>query len=187
MSISSRDFKNGMTLSIDGKLWQIVDFQHVKPGKGHAFVRTRLKNLEAGSVVDRTFRTDEKLDQAIIDRRDMQYLYGDGTDYVFMDTDTYDQVPIAAEVVGDMADYLIESDTATVAFHDGRALSVELPASVVLEVTETEPGMRGDRVSGALKPATVETGKVVQVPLFVEVGDKLKVDTRDGSYISRAH
>lgn len=186
MAITSKDFKTGMTLQIDGVLWQVVEFQHVKPGKGPAFVRTKLKNVESGGIVDRTLRPDEKLEQAIIERTDMQYLYNDGTDYVFMDNNTYDQVGVPAETVGQMSFYLKESDTASVSFHDGRALAVELPASVVLAVTETEPGMKGDRVSGALKPATLETGLVVQVPLFVEVGDNLKVDTRDGSYLSRA-
>lgn len=186
MALTTSDFKNGMTIILDGALWQIIEFQHVKPGKGHAFVRSKLKNIETGATVDRTFRTDEKIEQAIIDRREMQYLYNDGDDYIFMDTDTFDQVHVPAETVGEMGDYLRESDTATVAFHEGRALGVDLPAAVELEVTETEPGMKGDRVSGALKPATLETGKIVQVPLFVEIGDRLKVDTRDGSYLSRA-
>lgn len=185
-TISTNDLKTGVALQIDHGLWQVVDFQHVKPGKGHAFVRTRLKNIETGAVVDKTFRSDEKVMQAIIDRREMQYLYRDGGDLVFMDNETYDQVHVASDVVDDQVDYMVESDNVTVVFHDSRALGVELPAAVVLEVAETEPGVKGDRVSGATKPATLQTGKVVQVPLFVEVGEKVKVDTRDGSYLSRA-
>jgi elongation factor P len=184
-NVSSNDLKTGMALQLDNHLMQVVDFQHVKPGKGHAFVRTRLKNIETGAVVDRTFRADEKLTQAIINRREMQFLYRDGGDFVFMDGETYDQVNVPADTVGAMAGFIREGDTATVVFHDGRALGVELPAAVVLEVAETEPGVKGDRVSGAMKPATLETGLVVQVPLFVDVGDKLKIDTRDGSYLSR--
>ncbi|MCC7076716.1 MAG: elongation factor P [Acidimicrobiia bacterium] len=184
-TISTNDLKTGVALQIDDGLWQVVDFQHVKPGKGHAFVRTRLKNIETGAVVDKTFRSDEKVPQAIIDRREMQYLYRDGADLVFMDNETYDQVHVASDVVGEQVDYMVESDNVTVVFHDSRALGVELPAAVVLEVTDTEPGVKGDRVSGATKPATLQTGKVVAVPLFVEVGEKVKVDTRDGSYLSR--
>lgn len=186
MTISTNELKTGVSLQIDDGLWQVVDFQHVKPGKGHAFVRTKLKNIETGAVVEKTFRADEKVPQAIIDRRDMQFLYRDGTDLVFMDTETYDQVQVPAETVGELVDYMLESDNVTVVFHESRALGVELPAAVVLAVTETEPGVKGDRVSGATKPATLETGKVVAVPLFVEVGDRVKVDTRDGSYLSRA-
>lgn len=186
MTISTNELKTGVSLRIDDSLWQVVEFQHVKPGKGHAFVRTKLKNIETGAVVEKTFRADEKVPQAIIDRRDMQYLYRDGSDLVFMDTETYDQVHVPAETVGELVDYMLESDNVTVVFHESRALGVELPAAVVLTVAETEPGVKGDRVSGATKPATLETGKVVAVPLFVEVGDRVKVDTRDGSYLSRA-
>lgn len=186
MTISTNELKTGISLQIDDGLWQVVEFQHVKPGKGHAFVRTKLKNIETGAVVEKTFRADEKVPQAIIDRRDMQFLYRDGADLVFMDTETYDQVQVPAETVGELVDYMLESDNVTVVFHESRALGVELPAAVVLAVTETEPGVKGDRVSGATKPATLETGKVVAVPLFVEVGDRVKVDTRDGSYLSRA-
>ncbi len=187
MAITPSGFKNGMAVKIDGKLWQVVDFQHVKPGKGPAFVRTKFKSVDTGAVVERTLRPEEKLEQAIIDRRDMQFLYNDGTDFVFMDAQTYDQVNVAAETVGESAGYLKESDDATVAFHDDEALYVELPAAVVLEVAATEPGVKGDRVSGAMKAATLETGKVVQVPLFVETGDRLKIDTRTGDYLSRAN
>ncbi len=183
--ISTNDIKNGMALNIDGALLQIVDFQHVKPGKGGAFVRTKLKNIETGAVVDRTFRADEKVRQAIISKRDMQYLYRDGSDFVFMDTDTYDQVHVPAPAVGEAANYVKEGDTVIVVFHEDRALGVDLPAAVVLTVTETEPGVKGDRVSGALKAATLETGLVVSVPLFIETGDRLKVDTRGGGYLSR--
>lgn len=186
MTISTNELKTGISLLIDDGLWQVVEFQHVKPGKGHAFVRTKLKNIETGAVVEKTFRADEKVPQAIIDRRDMQFLYRDGADLVFMDTETYDQVQVPAETVGELVDYMLESDNVTVVFHESRALGVELPAAVVLAVIETEPGVKGDRVSGATKPATLETGKVVAVPLFVEVGDRVKVDTRDGSYLSRA-
>lgn len=187
MTVSTNDLKTGMALMLDHGIWQVVEFQHVKPGKGHAFVRTKLKNFVTGAVVDRTFRSDEKVPQAIIDRREMQYLYRDGTDFVFMDNETYDQVHVPQETVGAMSGYLKENDNATLPFHDGRALGIDLPAAVVLAVTETEPGIKGDRVSGALKPATLETGLVVQVPLFVEAGDKVKVDTREGNYLSRAN
>ncbi|MBX7159963.1 MAG: elongation factor P [Acidimicrobiia bacterium] len=183
--ITSSDFKNGKTLLLDGVLFQIVEFQHVKPGKGHAFVRTKLKNLENGGVVDKTFRTDEKVEQAVIERSEMQFLYRDGDDYVFMDSETYDQTHVAAAVVGDQGGFIKDGSIVVVPFHDGRALGVELPAAVVLEVTETEPGVKGDRVSGATKAATLETGIRVAVPLFVETGTKIKVDTREGTYLSR--
>lgn len=187
MTVSTNDLKTGMALELDHKLWQVVEFQHVKPGKGPAFVRTKLKNVETGAVVERTFRADEKVPQAIITRREMQYLYRDGDDFVFMDQQTFDQSSVPADVIGRDASFILESDIVTVVTHDARPLGVELPASVVLEVTSAEPGVKGDRVSGALKPATLETGLVVQVPLFVEAGEKLKIDTRDGSYISRAN
>ncbi|MFN8105736.1 MAG: elongation factor P [Acidimicrobiia bacterium] len=183
--ITSTDFKNGKTLLLDGVLFQIVEFQHVKPGKGHAFVRTKLRNVESGGVVDKTFRPDEKVEQAVIERSEMQYLYRDGDDYVFMDSETYDQVHVPATVVGDQGGFIKDGSTAVIPFHEGRALGVELPAAVVLEVTETEPGVKGDRVSGATKPATLETGITVAVPLFVETGTRIKVDTRECTYLSR--
>src|SRR5213593_1633140 len=185
MSVSTNDLKRGMTLDLDGTLYQIIEFQHVKPGKGGAFVRTKLRNLKTGGVVDRTFNAGVDVGLAIVERRDMQYLYRDGGDLVFMDTDSYDQHHVPEAVVGDMANYLTEGATAVVAMHQSSALGVELPASVVLKVTGTDPGVRGDRVSGALKPATLETGMVVQVPLFVEEGDQVKVDTRSGEYLTR--
>ncbi len=182
---TTNDLKNGMTLNIDGDLMNVVEFQHVKPGKGGAFVRTKLKNVKTGRVLDKTFRADEPVEIAILEKREMQYLYRDETGFIFMDTQTYDQVVIEPEAVGDAAKYVVESSTPYVTFHDGRALGVELPAAVELEVRETEPGLKGDRVSGATKPATLETGAVVQVPLFVEVGDRVKVDTRSGEYLTR--
>jgi elongation factor P len=185
MSVSTNDFKRGMTLDLDGVLYQVIEFQHVKPGKGGAFVRTKLRNLKSGGVVDRTFNAGVNVGLAIVERHEMQYLYRDGDNFVFMDTDSYEQVPVPPAVVGDMANFLTEGATGVVALHEGQALSVELPASVVLAVTETDPGVKGDRVSGALKPATLETGHVVQVPLFVEAGDRIKVDTRSGDYITR--
>ena len=185
MSVSTNDFKRGMTLELDGLLYQVIEFQHVKPGKGGAFVRTKLRNLKTGGVVERTFNAGVSVGLAIVERREMQYLYRDGEDFVFMDTSTYEQTTIGPEVVDEMANFLTEGATAVVALHDGAALSVELPASVILSVTQTDPGFKGDRVSGALKPATLETGYVVQVPLFVEEGDRVKVDTRTGDYLTR--
>ncbi|QGG95173.1 elongation factor P [Actinomarinicola tropica] len=185
-AISTNDLKNGMTLAIDGDLLNVVEFQHVKPGKGGAFVRTKLKNARSGAVLDRTFRADEKVERAIIDKREMQYLYRDGSDFVFMDNSTYDQVHVSEASLGDAAGYLVESSNAVLMMYGTEIVGVELPASVELSVTETEPGIQGDRVSGARKPATLETGVVVQVPLFVNVGDRLKVDTRSGEYITRA-
>jgi elongation factor P len=185
MSVNTNDLKRGMTLDLDGTLFQVVEFQHVKPGKGGAFVRTKLRNLKTGGVVDRTFNAGIDVGLAIVERRDMQFLYRDGQDLVFMDTSSYDQHHVAEAVVGDASRYLTEGATAQVAMHQGTALGVELPASVVLRVTATDPGVKGDRVSGALKPATLETGYVVQVPLFVEAGDQVKVDTRSGEYITR--
>jgi elongation factor P len=182
---TTNDLKNGMTLNIDGVLMNVVDFQHVKPGKGGAFVRTRLKNVRTGRVLDKTFRADEPVEVAILEKRQMQYLYRDDTGFHFMDTETYDQVVVDGEAVGDASSYMIEGSTPYVTFHDGTALGVELPASVELTVSGTEPGIKGDRVSGATKPATVETGAVVQVPLFVETGDRVKVDTRSGAYLTR--
>jgi elongation factor P len=186
MAITTNDLKNGMSLNLSEGLYQVVEFQHVKPGKGGAFVRTTLRNVRTGNQLEKTFRAGEKVEQAMIDKRDMQYLYRDGADYVFMDTETYDQLHVAPESLGSSADYLLESASAILQMYGDEIVGVELPASVELTVTETEPGVQGDRVSGARKPATLETGKVLQVPLFVNVGDKLKVDTRTGDYITRA-
>ena len=186
MAITTNDLKNGMSLNLPDGLFQVVEFQHVKPGKGGAFVRTTLKNVRSGAVLDRTFRAGEKVDQAVIDKRGMQYLYFDGTDYVFMDNETYEQLPVTAASLGDAAKYLKESDTAILQMYGDEIVGVDLPAAVELTVAETEPGIQGDRVSGARKPATLETGLVLQVPLFVNIGDKLRVDTRSGDYITRA-
>ena len=185
MSISTNDIRPGMALSLPEGLFSIVDFQHVKPGKGHAFVRTKLKNLDTGAVIERTFRADEKVGLAHIEKKEMQFLYRDGTDFVFMDSRSYEQMNVGEREMGTATGYLTEGDSAVVHQHEGRVVTVELPASVVLEVTETEPGVKGDRVSGATKPATLSTGKVVQVPLFVDRGDKVKVDTRTGDYLTR--
>ena len=182
---STNDLKNGLVLNLEGQLWTVVEFQHVKPGKGPAFVRTKLKNVMSGKVVDKTFNAGVKVETANVDKRTMQYLYNDGTDFIFMDPDTYDQISVRPEVVGDAAKFLLENQDAVVARHDGNVLFIELPASVVLEITYTEPGLQGDRSTGGTKPATVETGAEVQVPLFLEQGTKIKVDTRDGSYLGR--
>ncbi|TCJ91856.1 elongation factor P [Dermacoccus sp. SAI-028] len=182
---STNDLKNGMVLKIDNGLWSVVEFQHVKPGKGPAFVRTKLKNVMSGKIVDKTFNAGVKVETANVDRSDMQYLYKDGDDYVFMDMKTYDQINIPATAVGDAANFLLENQEAIVAQNDGTVLYVELPASVVLEITHTEPGLQGDRSTGGTKPATLETGAEIQVPLFLEQGTKVKVDTRDGSYLGR--
>ena len=183
---TTNDLKNGMTLNLDGQLWGVVDFQHVKPGKGGAFVRTKLKNVLTGKVVDRTFNAGVKVDVANVDRREMQYLYREGDDYVFMDVQDYEQPRIPAATVGDAANYLLEEQTATVAFNEGVPLYVDLPASVELTISQTDPGMQGDRSTGGTKPATLETGAQVQVPLFITTGEKVKVDTRSGDYIGRA-
>jgi elongation factor P len=185
LSVSTNDLKNGMTLELDGTLFNVVEFQHVKPGKGGAFVRTKLRNMKTGAVLERTFNAGVKVGLARVERKEMQVLYREGDNVVFMDLGSYDQLPVPAEVVGSAADYLSDGATASVATHDGIPISVELPASVALAVRATDPGVKGDRVSGALKPATLETGLVVQVPLFVEEGDRLKVDTRSGEYIER--
>ena len=182
---STNDLKNGMVLNLEGQLWSVVEFQHVKPGKGPAFVRTKLKNVLSGKTVDKTFNAGVKVETANVDRSDMQYLYKDGDDYVFMDVKSYDQINIPSATVGDAANFLLENQEAIVATHDGTVLYVELPTSVVLEITHTEPGLQGDRSTGGTKPATVETGAEIQVPLFLEVGTKVKVDTRDGSYLGR--
>jgi elongation factor P len=183
---TTNDLKNGMTLSIDGQLWNVVEFQHVKPGKGGAFVRTKLKNVLSGKVVDRTFNAGMKVDVANVDKREMQYLYREGEDFVFMDTRDYDQPRIPASVVGDAANFLLEEQTATVAFNNGVPLYVELPAAVELTITETDPGVQGDRSTGGTKSATLETGAQVQVPLFISTAEKVRVDTRTGEYLGRA-
>ena len=184
-AITTNDLKTGITLELDNGLFQVVEFQHVKPGKGGAFVRTKLRNLRSGNLLERTFNAGIRVEQAILEKKDMQFLYKDGEDYVFMDTESYDQMTVAPVALGSAADYLIESATAILAIFNGDIVSVEIPASVELDVVDTEPGVQGDRVSGARKPATLQTGKVVQVPLFVNVGDKVKVDTRSGDYITR--
>lgn len=185
-TITTNDIKNGMTLDLDEGLFQIVDFQHVKPGKGHAFVRTTLKNVRTGAVVDRTFRAGEKVERAIIDKKDMQLLYFDGESYVFMDGQTYDQVPVAEATLGEARFYLRDNDSAVMHLYKDEIVGVELAASVELTIAQTDPGLQGDRSTGGTKPATLETGLVVQVPLFVTTGERIKVDTRSGSYISRA-
>ncbi len=182
---TTNDLKNGMTLNLEGQLWNVVEFQHVKPGKGGAFVRTTLKNVLTGKVVDKTFNAGVKVEVASVDKREMTYLYREGEDFVFMDTETYDQLHVPVETVGDAASYLLENMTATVAVHEGNPLYVELPASVELLVTYTEPGVQGDRSTGGTKPATLETGAEIAVPLFLTQGEKVKVDTRDGRYLGR--
>jgi elongation factor P len=184
---TTNDLKNGLVLNLDGQLWSVTAFQHVKPGKGGAFVRTTLKNVLTGKVVDKTFNAGTKVDTATVDRRDMTFLYRDGADFVFMDSDTFDQIPIPEITVGDAANYLLENQTAMVALHDGVPLYVELPTSVELVISHTDPGLQGDRSSAGTKPATVETGAEIQVPLFINTGDKLKVDSRDGSYLGRVN
>jgi elongation factor P len=182
---TTNDLKNGMVLNIDGQLWAVVEFQHVKPGKGPAFVRTKLRNVESGKNVDRTFNAGTKVETANVDKRTMQYLYNDGTSYVFMDTATYDQLEISPEIVGDAKNFLLENQEAIVATNEGRVLYIELPASVELLVEYTEPGLQGDRSTGGTKPARLETGHEIAVPLFITTGEKIKVDTRDSSYLGR--
>ena len=184
---TTADFKNGLVLQIDGQLWQIVECQHVKPGEGPAFVRTKLKNVLSGKVVDKTYNAGVKVETATVDRRDATYLYRDGSDFMFMDSQDYEQHPLPESLVGDAARYLLESMPVQIAFHDGAALYLELPVTVELEVTHTEPGLQGDRSSAGTKPATVETGAEIQVPLFINTGDKLKIDSRDGSYLGRVN
>jgi elongation factor P len=184
---TTNDLKNGMTLDLDGQLWNVVEFQHVKPGKGPAFVRTKLKSVLTGKVVEKTFNAGVKVDVAILEKRDMQYLYRDGDDFVFMDEKTFDQMNIPADVVGESANYLLENARANVAVHEGNPLYVELPASVELTITYTEPGLQGDRSSGGTKPATLETGINIQVPLFIKQGERILVDTRTGDYLGRAN
>ena len=182
---TTNDLRNGLVLNLEGQLWQVVEFQHVKPGKGPAFVRTKIKNVLSGKTVDRTFNAGLKVETATVDRRDMQYLYKDGNDYVFMDVKSYDQIYVPGDTVGDAARFLLENQDVIVAFHDETVLFVELPAAVVLTVSHTEPGLQGDRSNADTKPATLETGAEIQVPLFLNTGDRVKVDTRSGSYISR--
>jgi elongation factor P len=184
---STADIKNGVVLNIDGQLWSVVEFQHVKPGKGGAFVRTKLKNVVTGKVVDKTYNAGTKVDIENVDRRDFTYLYDDGDGFVFMDTTDYDQLTVPAAVVGDAKNFMLENQSVTIALNNGNPLYIELPASVVLEITYTEPGLQGDRSTGGTKPATVETGYEVQVPLFLETGTKVKVDTRSGEYLGRVN
>ncbi|HEY8081687.1 MAG TPA: elongation factor P [Acidimicrobiales bacterium] len=185
-SVSTNDLKNGISLRLDDGLFTVIDFQHVKPGKGGAFVRTKLRNVRTGAVIERTYRAAETLEQAVIDKRDMSFLYRDGEDYVFMDQTTYDQLSVGRASLGEASDYLREGGDAIVQLYDTEVVGIDLPASVELVVSETEPGVQGDRVSGARKPATLETGLVVQVPLFVNPGESIKVDTRTGEYVTRA-
>jgi elongation factor P len=182
---STNDLKNGMVLNIDGQLWTVIEFQHVKPGKGPAFVRTKLKNVLSGKTVDKTFNAGTKVETANVDKRTMQYLYNDGTSYVFMDTSSYEQLEVSPDVVGNAKNFMLENQDAIVATHEGRVLFIELPASVELLIQYTEPGLQGDRSSGGTKPATLETGHTINVPLFITTGEKVKVDTRDSSYLGR--
>ncbi len=184
---STSDFKNGLVLNLEGQLWTITEFQHVKPGKGPAFVRTTLKNVMTGKVVDKTFNAGVKVETATVDKRDMTFLYKDGADFVFMDGDTFDQITVPAATVGDVSHFLLENQEAMVAQNDGVVLFVELPASVELLVSHTDPGLQGDRSTGGTKPATLETGAEINVPLFLNTGDKIKVDTRDGRYLGRVN
>jgi len=184
---TTNDIKNGTILKLEGQLWNIIEFQHVKPGKGGAFVRTKMRNVMSGKVVDKTFNAGLKIETATVDRRDYQYLYQDGADYVFMDTSDYDQITVPAEVVGDAKNFMLENQTAVIAMYEGSPLYIELPPSVVLEITYTEPGLQGDRSSAGTKPATLETGYEIQVPLFVEQNTKVKVDTRTGDYLGRVN
>ncbi|MBG6054265.1 elongation factor P [Salinibacterium sp. CAN_S4] len=184
---STADIRNGVVLNMDGQLWTVIDFQHVKPGKGGAFVRTKVKNVMSGKVVDRTFNAGAKIETEVVDRADFQYLYKDGENYVFMDIGNYDQITLSPANVGDAANFMLENQNVTIALHNGDPLYVELPASVTLEITYTEPGLQGDRSTGGTKPATVETGYQIQVPLFLEQGTRVKVDTRDGSYLGRVN
>ncbi len=183
--ISAGDFRNGITLEMEGSVYQILEFQHVKPGKGAAFVRTKLKNIISGGVVEKTFRPTEKFPQARIDRQEMQYLYSDGDLFHFMNTETYDQIALNKDQIGDALKFVKENEMVKICSHNGNVFAVEPPLFVELEVTDTEPGFKGDTATGATKPATVETGAMVNVPLFVETGDKLKIDTRTGEYLSR--
>jgi elongation factor P len=183
--VSTNDLKNGMVLNLDGQLWTVVWFQHHKPGKGGAVMRTKLKNVASGAVVERTFRADEKVDQAVVDKREMSYLYHDGTHYVFMDSQSYEQLSVEEDEIGENKNWLTEGQVATLSLYEGRPVAVELPASVELKIEHTDPGVKGDRVSGAMKPATLSTGVTVQVPLFIEGGETIRVDTRTGEYLTR--
>ena len=185
--VSAGDFRNGITIELEGNVFQIIEFQHVKPGKGAAFVRTKLKNIKSGGVVEKTFRPTEKFPQARIDRKDMQYLYADGDMYNFMDTETYEQIALTAEEIGDALKFVKENEMVKMCSHNGSVFAVEPPLFVELEITETEPGFKGDTATGANKPAIVETGAQVNVPLFVEIGDRIKIDTRTGEYLGRAN
>ena len=182
---TTNDLKNGLVLNLDGQLWSVVEFQHVKPGKGGAFVRTTLKHVLSGKVVDKTFNAGTKVETATVDKRDFQYLYKEGSDFVFMDSQSYEQIHVPVETVGEMAKYMLENQDAVVAVHEGTPLYVELPAAVELTISYTEPGMQGDRSTGGTKPATLETGAEIAVPLFITTGERVKVDTRDGSYLGR--
>lgn len=184
---TTNDIKNGSVLDLEGQLWSVIEFQHVKPGKGGAFVRTKLRNVRSGKVVDKTFNAGTKIDFATVDRRDYVYLYQDGDNFVFMDNTDYDQISLPSTQVGDAKNYMLENQEVTIAMHNGEALSVDLPASVILEVTYTEPGLQGDRSSAGTKPATLETGYEIQVPLFLEQNTKVKVDTRTGEYLGRVN
>lgn len=187
MAIDTSDFKNGLSLNLDNKIWQIVEFQHVKPGKGPAFVRTKLRDIRSGNVVEKTFRAGEKMEQAIVERRTMQFLYSTGEDLVFMDTEDYEQLEMPKAVLGSGVKYLKENMEVSVIVHNGDVLGAELPTSVELVITETDPGLRGDTASGGGKPATLETGAVITVPLFLNIGDKVKVDTRSDQYLGRVN
>lgn len=184
---STADIKNGVVLKIDGQLWTVIDFQHVKPGKGGAFVRTKMKNVVSGKTVDKTYNAGTKIETENVDRRDFTYLYADGDSYVFMDSVDYDQINVSAAVVGDAKNFMLENQVVTIALNNGNPLYVELPASVVMTVTYTEPGLQGDRSTGGTKPATIETGYEIQVPLFLETGTRVKVDTRTGDYLARVN
>lgn len=183
---TTSDMKNGIVLNLDGQLWSVVDFQHVKPGKGGAFVRTKLRQVLTGKVVDKTFNAGTKIEIETVEKREFQYLYRDGDSWVFMDKSTYDQIAVPNAVVGDAADYMLENQDVILAMHEGEPLLIEMPANVELTITYTEPGLQGDRSSGGTKPATLETGANIQVPLFIDIGEKVRVDTRDGSYLGRA-
>ena len=184
---TTNDIKNGTVLNLEGQLWSVIEFQHVKPGKGGAFVRTKLKNVRTGKIVDKTFNAGLKIETATVDRRDYQYLYRDGADFVFMDLTDYDQVTVPESVVGDAVNFMLENQQATIALHEGEPLYIELPASVIMDITYTEPGLQGDRSTGGTKPATIETGYEIQVPLFLETGTKVKIDTRTGEYLGRVN
>lgn len=184
---TTNDLKNGMTLNLDGQLWNVIEFQHVKPGKGGAFVRTKMRSVLSGKVVEKTFNAGVKVEVASVEKRNMQYLYRDGEDFMFMDSTNYDQISVSKQTVGEAVDYLLENAAVVVAMHEGNPLFIEMPASVELVITYTEPGLQGDRSSGGTKPATVETGIAIQVPLFIKQGEKVLVDTRTGAYLGRAN